>query len=715
MQKLLSYIDNPNIAEDLSKEQLDKIGKQVCDDYGKDRDSMSDWAKAVEKGMRVAKPADAPKSFPWDGASNYKSPMIYEAVIAFGDRASSEILIDKSLVKGCLTGTDTPEKQMRMTRVAKFMNWQFNYEMKEWRDEQEQALYALAATGCFFKKTFFDPTEGRNVSVPIFYPNFAVNQNERSMSSMTRFTECKNYSDNEVKERISAGIWLDEDYDDGDDDDKDKEDGDESEDREITDDYLEQCTTLDLDEDGYAEPYVVTVHKSTGKVARIVARFDKNSILVKVADGVVVPLTQAEQKAIQAVAQTKLQEVLSMAPEDAEPVDEQKLVEDVQSAAYKSMKLVKIKPHGLITKYGFIVAPDGTFLNWGYCHILAGSSELINTTTNQLIDAGSLANLPGGFKSKEFRQNKAPMRAKPGEFVQVDVAAEVLQQGLIQNQFKEPSPGLMQLNEMAKAEARNMSAVIQMEGMIAPNAPAATTLGILQEKMMPTSTLIGRVLRSMSEEFSKMFDLNAKYTDPQMYAQVLDDPQADYATDFTRNGYDIEPTADGSKSSQMQKMQTISVMIELLPLFDAPTPAKMAIAQKALQAIGEDELAITLTQQQPQQDPQVLAMEQQRLEMEQMNMQLQQQNNELLKQQHEIKKAMLNLEQQKLEQKATELGLKAKDQADKIALEAAKLDAEAGRIQADEELKVAQTYKTYVEADVAQIPKVDVTIGRVPQ
>lgn len=696
MRQLLSYIDNPNIAEDISADRLKKIGEKVCEDYGKDRDSMSDWSKAVDRGMRIAKPTDAPKSFPWDGASNYKSSLIYEAVISFGDRVASEILSEKALVKGCLTGVESEEKNMRMTRVAKFMNWQFNYEMKEWRDEQEQALYALSACGAFFKKTFFDPTEGKNVSYPIFYPNFAVNQNEKSMSAMTRFTECKNYTDNEIEERIRAGIWIDQDYKQNDDD-KDNEDGDEAGKQEITDNFIEQCTSIDLDDDGYAEPYIVTVHKQSGLVARIVARFDKSSILVKVQDGVVAPLNQIEPQIKQQVAQEKLQEVLQMQPEDAESMTEDKLMSEVDDAMYSKMQIVKIKPTGLITKYGFVVAPDGTFLNWGYCHLLASQSELINTTTNQLIDAGSLANLPSGYKSKEFRQNKTPMRMKPGEITQVDVSADVLRNGLLFNQFREPSAGLMQLNEMTKAEARNMTAIVNLEGTIAPNAPAATTLGILQEKMMPTTTLIGRVLRSMSEEFSKMFDLNAKYTDPQLYQQVLDDPQADYQQDFTRQGYDIEPTADASKSSQMQQMQTATVLLELLPIFDAPTPAKIAIAERVLNTIGETELLPKLLQQ-PQQDPQLLQIEQQRLQVEQMNMQLQQQNNDLLTKQHEINISKLEIEKMKLQLDQQELQRKLKEGNDNLAVQVAKLESEAERNQADAGLKNAQEIKTLAEA-----------------
>ena len=707
MKELLSYIDSPNIAVDLSEEKLTEIAQKVVQEYGEDRDSMSEWAKMVDKGMKVAKPAMESKSYPWEGASNYKSPMIYEAVISFGDRASTEILGGKKLVKGCIEGIETPEKQARMNRVSQFMNWQFNYEMPEWRAEQEQALYALAAVGCFFKKTFFDPTEGKNVSLPIFYPNFAVNQNERSMSALTRFTECKVYCEAEVNERIAAGIWLDQDYamDDNEIADIDADDKDQS----SEDEFLEQHCMLDLDGDGIAEPYIVTVHTQSEKVARIVARFDRSSILVKLADGVVASLDKAMAQAVQQASQE-----ITVTMEGQEPIEAiSGALEQLQSKALGMLKIVKIKPVNMITKYGFIVAPDGTFLNWGYCHLLTGYLELINTTSNQTIDSGSLANMGGGFVSKEFRNNKSPFRVSPGKFVQTGVDAQTMQTGIMPYPFKEPSASLITLNQEAKAEARNLTAIINMEGAIAPNAPAATTLGLLQEKMMPTTALISRILRSMSDEFRKMFDLNAKYTDPVTYQEVLDDPQADYQQDFTRAGYDIEPTAEAAKSSMMQKMQSTQVLMELMPVIQASGGQVKALVSEALDAIGVPEMLDKLYPE-GQSDPQLIAMEQERMQMEQMNAQLQQQNNELLKQQHEIKMAMLDLERQKVEQKSAELALKAQDQDGRLSLEAARLDAEAQRIEADEGLKVAQTFKTYQEAEQIGAPKVDVTIGAIP-
>jgi hypothetical protein len=206
----------------------------------------------------------------------------------------------------------------------------------------------------------------------------------------------------------------------------------------------------------------------------------------------------------------------------------------------------------------------------------------------------------------------------------------------------------------------------------------------------------------MGEEFGKMFDLNMQYTDPLMYQEVLDDQQADYKADFTRAGYDIEPVADAGKSSMMQKMQSAQVLLELMPVIQSAGGDIKSVVKETLDAIGRPELMQQLfAEQQP--DPQLMEMEQQRIQLEQMNVQLQQQNNDLLQKQHEIKMAELEL-------KAQELQRKLKEGDDKTALEAAKLDAEAGRIQADEELKVAQTYKTYVDAEVAQQPKVDISV-----
>ena len=699
--KILEYIDLPNIAEKLDEKKLLKIAQKVIEEYGEDRDSMSDWSKSIDRGMKLAKPAMESKSFPWEGASNYKSPLIYEAVISFGDRATTEILHEKNLVRGCITGKDTEEKTMRMTRVADFMNWQFNYEMPEWRAEQEMAFYALPSYGCFFKKTYFDPTEGRNKSVPIFYPNFAVNQNERSMNALTRFTECKQYCKAEINEFIAAGIWLDQEYikDEEDMVDMDADDKDASDAGAIHDDFLEQHCMIDLDGDGIAEPYIVTVHKDTEQVARIVARFDKSSILVKVADGVVEPLERAESKAVKQAAVDLIPEVLAN-PEGG--MTEQELLQQVMTAATDMLKIVKIKPVNMITKYGFIQAPDGTLLNWGYCHLLTSQLEMVNTTSNQLIDSGTLANLGGGWKSKEFRNNQSPMRVTAGQYNQLDVDAETLQKGLVNYPFKEPSAALMQLNETTKAETRQLASMINLQDTLAPNAPAATTLGILQEKLIPTTALIGRILRSMGEEFGKMFDLNMSYTDPIMYQEVLDDPQADYKADFTRAGYDIEPVADAGKSSMMQKMQSAQVLLELMPMIQADGGSAKVAIKETLDAIGRPDLMQQLFPEQKS-DPQLLALEQQRIQLEQMNVQLQQQNNDLLQKQHEIKMAELEL-------KAQELQRKLKEGDDKTALEAAKLDAEAGRIQADEELKVAQTYETYVKAEMAQAPKVDIKV-----
>ena len=285
------------------------------------------------------------------------------------------------------------------------------------------------------------------------------------------------------------------------------------------------------------------------------------------------------------------------------------------------------------------------------------------------------------------------MRVRPGEFTQVDVPAAVMQQGLIPHQFKEPSQALMIMNEQAKAEVKNLSATVDMAGVIAPNAPAATTLGILQEKLIPTTTLITRILQAMGEEFNKMFDLNAKYTDPMLYQQVLDEP-ADYAQDFTRAGYDIEPVADGSKSSQFQKMQTASVLIELSMMIKEQGGNIQPILGKVFDAIGETELQQQVFTQQT--DPALMQMQQQILEAQQQNAQLQQANNELLQKQHEIKMAELSLRERELQRKEVELQSSEAEKAVKLQIEQQKMTNEMIKHSDDVALKL-----TDIEAKTA--------------
>ena len=704
MKELLKFIDSQNIAADLDEDTLKQIGEKVCADYAADRDSMADWVADVEKGLKVAKIEHSPKSWPWEGASNYKSQMIFRAAWQFGDRATVELLTNKNLVKASIEGQDLPENVAKKNRITKHMNWQFNYEMPEWRDQQESLFYEVATIGVAFKKTFFDPTEGRNVSRVIHYPNFAVNNETTCAGEIPRFTECKDYTDNEIQEFVRSGVWVDFDKnEDGREEDID-EATDENEDH-IKDEFIEQHTVYDLDDDGYAEPYIITVHKPSGCVCRIVALYDQSSIYVKAAEGVVSKLEPAMQSVMQSLAAEKAQQLQIEAMENPdEPIDPQQFLEDFRDEALGQLEIVKIKKTNLITRYGFIPDPEGKYLSWGFCAVLCNYAQLVNTTTNQLIDSGTLANVPGGFLSQEFRTQKSPMKIKPGEFQKTNVPAKQLAEGLQYYNFRGPDPQLANLNETVKAEAAESIAIVNLQDTIAPNAPATTTLGLLQEKLIPTTAILRRMLRSMTHEFRIMAELNHKYTDPQVYQNVVDEA-ADYRADYEQASYDIELTAAAAMTNQAQKMQVASVLSAEVPNIQAAGGDTRPILQNIFEGVGADELftkvfpdpnSMTAEQQAALQQQQ--AIQEQQLQQQQIANQIQQATLQEQQIKNELERTKLQIKQYEVESKAQAEMAEMQRKAAELQIDLSNQQIDAAKAQAEIDNMLAQAEKYRAEA-----------------
>lgn len=526
IQFLINNIDSANIANDIDEDILMMLGSQVVEDFNRDDDSMSDWADAVEFGQDLAKQERQGKSTPWDGASNFKSPAILEAAVAFGDRATTELLRG-DLVKSNVIGKDKDQaKKMSAERTSEYMNWQLQHDMPDWVEKQEGLLYELPATGVVFKKVFFDTLTGKNRSEVIQYPNFVVNQATKSMEDAEAFTHILDVSANQMLERIRAGIWLDVNiY--GEDAEAGEGSNEEEEVEQAFDNgqrFLEQNCWFDLDGDGYAEPYCVTVHEQKRKVVRIVARYDETGIFVSDQPGVVRQFSKGEI------------------------TDE--------------LSLVRIEAIQDIIKYGFIRDIEGGFLDLGYYHILGSLVRTVNSTTNQLSDAGTLANLQGGFLAKGIRKKMGNMRMTPGQWASTDINAADLQTGVLPHQFKEPSTVLLQLNEMNKKEIDDLTVNMDLKGVIAPNAPATTTLALIQEAMLPASARLQSIIRSETKEFKALFKLNSLFTDPVQYKNVVDDPEADFEADFDVSTQNMKPTANPEMSSRMQRINQAEALME---------------------------------------------------------------------------------------------------------------------------------------------------------
>jgi len=487
------------------------------------------------------------KSIPWEGASNFKSPLLSQASIQFGDRASLELLRSKNLVKADIIGKDPEGAKRKLSeRVTEAMNYQVNYQMPDWRDDQKRLFYSLPNTGCMFKKTVFNPLELTTESHIIQYPDFVVNQATTSMRKCRSFTQIMEFDLNEVTERQRAGLWLkvdiypeDSDGDEGSNEAEGVTNADDNVNR-----FLEQQCFVDLDDDGIEEPYTVTIHEQSSQVVRIVSRFDLDSLIIRTQQGRVMTLKKFT------IDNPELRQSIRDAKRSPSSPD------------LSAVELIRIDPLQNITKYGFIPSPDGTFLDLGYSHLLGAITQGVNTSTNQLFDAGKLRNVGGGFMAKNVRKKMGPVRMKIGEWISTELTATNLQTGFFPNPQPEPSTVLLSMTEKLEAQGRNYASSIDTSGGIQANTAPTTALAIIQENLIPTSALMGRILDAESKEFQVLYRLDQRFFDPEMYRMILDDDTADPFRDFNSEALDIIPTASAEMSSKMQRIQLASVELE---------------------------------------------------------------------------------------------------------------------------------------------------------
>lgn len=545
IEKLLEFIGKQNIAEDIDQETLDTLGIRIKRQFDEDLASMHDWMEGVEEGQKLAKTEFKTKSTPWQGASNFKSPILSESAISFGDKASLEILRARNLVKADVIGKDKAGTKKELAeRITEAMNFQINYRMTTWRKEQKRLMYALPYQGCMFKKTVFDPLIGETVSHIIQYPNFVVNQATTTIEDARSFTQILDVDQNGMLERQAAGIWLDKDLypedAEGDEGSNEKEGAVNANENSFR--FLEQQCFADLDGDNYEEPYTVTIHEQTMKIVRIVPRYDRQSFVIKTKQGRVINLVKMiKEEAEQAIISGK------SLPE---------------SPNLDELRLVKIVPKLSLTKYGFIPAPDGTFLDVGYSHLLGAIVQAVNATTNQLTDSGKVRNVGGGFLAKGFRKKMGPTKFKPGEWKETNLSAKDLQTGFMPNPNPEPSTVLFAMLEKLEAQGKGFAAIVDASGQISANTAPTTALAIIQESLISVSALMGRVIDSMSDEFKILFNLYKRVFDPELYKIILDDDEANSLVDFNNESLDIMPTASPEMSSKMQRIQLATVEME---------------------------------------------------------------------------------------------------------------------------------------------------------
>jgi chaperonin GroES len=401
------------------------------------------------------------------------------------------------------------EKANRAERISRHMSWQLLEEMEEWEEGMDTLLHTIPIMGVQFKKTYYNRLLGRNVSELVDALDLVM-QYKAPWATVPRKTQHVRLYPYEVTERKRSGTFLDIDLIDTVDEGKYLEaDGNDEDAPQL---FLEQHRLLDLDDDGYPEPYIVTVHKQSSKVVRILARFEEEGIQEN-----------------------------------------------------RNGQIVRIAPIEYYTRYLFMPAPDGGIYGMGFGWLLHDISNSVNTTINQLLDAGTLANVGGGFIGKGLRIKSGDSTRKLGEWKHVSSSGAAIRDNLYELKMPQPSPVLFQLLGLLIDAGKEISSVKDvLTGEAPKNAPATTTMAMVEQGQKVFTAIYKRLHRGLRDELKKLYRLNRLYLEPEVYFVMLDGNSQQVAlNDYNDEDMDIIPVSDPALVSDMQRMSKAEYLYQL--------------------------------------------------------------------------------------------------------------------------------------------------------
>lgn len=625
MDNLEQVLDLVNVAEGLDQELLDKIGEKVVLDFEQDEDSRSDWLERVEDWVKLATQVTEEKSFPWPKASNVKYPLLATAAMQFAARAYPALVPGPEMIKGLVSGKDPDGKSTdRAGRIGRHMSYQIAHEMPDWEEEMDKACVILPIVGCVFKKTYYDPLEEKNVSELVLAQHLSINYWAKTIETAARKTHILYKNQNEIKERVNAGIYLDVDL--GTPIPHDPfgrvrsetsgtQEPDTDEDTPHT--ILEQHTWYDLDDDGYKEPWIITVDYVSKQVLRIVPRFDGTGI------------------------------------------------------KKNGDKIVRITPREYFTKFPFIPNPDGGIYDLGFGLLLGGINHSLNTLINQLIDAGTLSTLQAGFLGRGIRIRGGNLRFQPGEWKQVDFAGEDLNKNIVPLPNKEPSNVLFTLFEALNTSGEKLASIMEIATgkMPGQNTPATTTMASVEQSLKIFTAIYKRLYRALNKEYLKLYKLNQQHLDEEIYFALNYDPISGFVQEQVgRSDYldtiKVRPNADPNVVSDAQDLARAQGLMELVPLGVINI---QEATKRILEAQKQVNIPALMAPNPPKPSPEEMELQMKQQE-SQMKMQMEQEKAALKAKQEELKmifeaqgkKMDLMMKQMELQLKEVESNLKLK-------------------------------------------------------
>jgi hypothetical protein len=496
-----------NLAEYIPDQALSTLATDLTDDVEGDINGRKDWADTFVKGLEVLGFKYEERSEPWDDACGVYSTVLAEAAIRFQAEAMAETFPAMGPVRTKIIGKETPEKVAAADRVGEDMNYQLTEVMVEYRPEHERMLYSLGLAGSAFKKVYFDPNLDRQAAIYIPAEDVIVPYGASHIESAERVTHIMRKTKNEIRKLQANGFYIDADLGEprayySDIEKKKAEEGGyelSSDDR-----YTLYEIHADLiiegfdDEDGLAKPYVVTIERGTQTVLSIRRNWN---------------------------------------PEDP----------------------LKLKRQHFVH---YVYVPGFGFYGLGLIHIIGGYARAGTSIIRQLVDAGTLSNLPGGLKSRGLRIKGDDTPIGPGEFRDVDVPSGAIQDNIMTLPYKEPSQVLLALLNQITEEGRRLGAISDMNiSDMSAQAPVGTTLALLERTLKPMAAVQARVHYAMKQEFKLLKTIIADFA-PTEYSYMPDGmlPRA------RRQDYDmveVIPVSDPNSSTMAQRVVQYQAVIQL--------------------------------------------------------------------------------------------------------------------------------------------------------
>ena len=502
-----------NLAEYLPESVLLQIASELLEDFQSDIDSRRDWIQTYVDGLELLGLKIEERSEPWEGACGVYHPVLAEAVIKFQSETIMETFPAAGPVKGEIVGKETSEKKDAMERVVEDMNHELTDVMQEFRPEHERMLWGVGLSGNGFKKVYVDPSLDRQVSMYIPAEDLVVPYGASSLESAERITHVMRKTENELKRLQYEGFYRDLNLGSPDNvlDEIEKKIAEKLGFRASTDDrfkVLEMHCHLDLEgfehtdkhgePTGIALPYVVTIEKSNGQVLAIRRNWD---------------------------------------PDDKTHQKRQHFVH-----------------------YGYI--PGFGFYHFGLIHLIGAFAKSGTSILRQLVDAGSLSNLPGGFKTRGLRVKGDDTPIAPGEFRDVDVPSGAMKDNIMPLPYKEPSQTLMALLNQIVEEGRRFASSGDLKASdMSSQAPVGTTLAILERTLKVMSAIQARIHYSMKQEFKLLKKIIADYAPEDYSYQPTSGSRKARKSDYDM--VNIIPVSDPNAATMSQKVVQYQAALQL--------------------------------------------------------------------------------------------------------------------------------------------------------